>query len=223
MGHAERLGEDFTERKDEDGQPRREQCRAVRAEHVGGDGARYGGPGRVRHRIEREDGGDGLINVGTELVEYLARSGPLLAQVFDIGPGDGVEGRFGHGADRGNQHHEKDGEQQSDHERDLAGPPARAVERDMAYGSVALTGAESNALVRRKGRRNARSGAREPFRNVFRKEKKTEKRLKRARKPLTLQTSLYRYAFPHLMWVIPVRQGRVDALSILLCRSSGRL
>ena len=53
-----------------------------------------------------------LIDAGTELVQQLACGGPLLAQVFDIGPGDGIEGRFGHGADRGNQHHKKDGEQQ---------------------------------------------------------------------------------------------------------------
>ena len=66
---------------------------------------------------------------------------------FDIGPGDGIEGRFGHGADRGNQHHKKDGEQQSDHDRDLAGPSAPAVERDMEYGSVALTVAEGNAPI----------------------------------------------------------------------------
>lgn len=130
---------------------------------LAGDGARYGGPGGVRHRIEGEDGGDGLIDAGTELVQQLACGGPLLAQVFDIGPGDGIEGRFGHGADRGNQHHKKDGEQQSDHDRDLAGPSAPAVERDMEYGSVALTVAEGNAPIRRKGRAAAGYGARCPF------------------------------------------------------------
>ena len=161
--HAERLGEDSPEREDEDGQPRREQRGIVRTEHIGGDGARYGGPGGVRHRIEGEDGGDGLIDAGTELVQQLACGGPLLAQVFDIGPGDGIEGRFGHGADRGNQHHKKDGEQQSDHDRDLAGPSAPAVERDMEYGSVALTVAEGNAPIRRKGRAAAGYGARCPF------------------------------------------------------------
>lgn len=163
MGHAERFGEDFPEREDEDGQPRREQRGIVRTEHIGGDGARYGGPGGVRHRIEGEDGGDGLIDAGTKLVQQLACGGPLLAQVFDIGPGDGIEGRFGHGADRGNQHHKKDGEQQSDHDRDLAGPSAPAVERDMEYGSVALTVAEGNAPIRRKGRAAAGYGARCPF------------------------------------------------------------
>jgi hypothetical protein len=142
---------------------RREQRGIVRTEHIGGDGARYGGPGGVRHRIEGEDGGDGLIDAGTELVQQLACGGPLLAQVFDIGPGDGIEGRFGHGADRGNQHHKKDGEQQSDHDRDLAGPSAPAVERDMEYGSVALTVAEGNAPIRRKGRAAAGYGARCPF------------------------------------------------------------
>ena len=78
MGHAERFGEDFPEREDEDGQPRREQRGIVRTEHIGGDGARYGGPGGVRHRIEGEDGGDGLIDAGTELVQQLACGGPCL-------------------------------------------------------------------------------------------------------------------------------------------------
>ena len=88
----------------------------LRAEDRQKGRARNGGTGGVGHGVQGQDGGNGLVHLGTHFIEQFAHGTTHAAQAFNGGPGHGVQGRLGERTGKRDQNGYADGQDKGEHD-----------------------------------------------------------------------------------------------------------